>query len=82
MLETIRDNNDLGHPVCENLRGGDWMAGYTANRLKLCPGTKEVCCVCVCVCVCVCMHACVYVFLCVCLCVRACARVCVCACAN
>ena len=42
MLANIRDNNDLGHPLCDNLRDGDWMAGYTVNRLRLRPGTKQV----------------------------------------
>ena len=42
MLADIRDNNDLGHPLCDNLRDGDWMAGYTVNRLRLRPGTKQV----------------------------------------
>ncbi len=42
MITWVRDNNDLGHPLCCNLRDGDWMAGYTANRLKLRPGTKQV----------------------------------------
>ena len=35
MLKPIRDTNDLGHPLCDNLRSGDWLPGYTANRLKL-----------------------------------------------
>ena len=43
MLSTVRDQNDLGHPICDNLRAGDWMIGYTANRLKLRAGTEEVC---------------------------------------
>ena len=42
MLSTVRDNNDLGHPICDNLRAGDWMPGYTVDRLQLRPGTKEV----------------------------------------
>ena len=42
MLTTVRDNNDLGHPICDNLRSGDWLAGYTLNRLKLKKGTKKV----------------------------------------
>ncbi|TGZ58141.1 hypothetical protein CRM22_009755 [Opisthorchis felineus] len=33
LLEEIRDKNDLGHPVCGNLRSGDWLANYLANRL-------------------------------------------------
>ena len=42
MLEAVRDNNDLGHPLCDNLRSGDWLPGYTANRLKLRPSVKPV----------------------------------------
>ena len=42
MLKTVRDNNDLGHPLCDNLRSGDWLAGYTVNRLRLRSGTKKV----------------------------------------
>ena len=41
MLTTVRDNNDLGHPLCDNLRSGDWLAGYTVNRLRLKTGTKK-----------------------------------------
>ena len=43
MLRRVRDQNDLGHPICDNLRAGDWLIGYTANRLKLRKGTEEVC---------------------------------------
>ena len=42
MLTTVRDNNDLGHPICDNLRSGDWMAGYAVNRLRLRCGTLKV----------------------------------------
>lgn len=42
MLTAVRDNNDLGHPLCDNLRSGDWLAGYTVNRLRLRNGTKKV----------------------------------------
>ena len=43
MLRTIRENNNLSHPICDNIREGDWMTCYTANRLKLRAGTEEVC---------------------------------------
>lgn len=42
MLAGVRDNNDLGHPICDNLRSGDWMAGYTVNRLQWRQGTQDV----------------------------------------
>ena len=42
MLQPVRDNNDLGHPLCDNLRAGDWLAGYTVNRLKQRSGTKKM----------------------------------------
>ena len=43
MLRTARESNNLSHPICVNIRDGDWMTSYTANRLKLRAGTKEVC---------------------------------------
>uniref|UniRef100_UPI00398F3654 glycogen debranching enzyme-like n=1 Tax=Pristiophorus japonicus TaxID=55135 RepID=UPI00398F3654 len=33
VLAEIRPRNDLGHPLCENLRAGDWMMDYICNRL-------------------------------------------------
>ena len=42
VLADIRNKNDLGHPLCQNLREGDWMPGYVANRLKINPATKQV----------------------------------------
>lgn len=33
VLANIRPNNDLGHPVCANLRQGDWLIDYVSNRL-------------------------------------------------
>ncbi|XP_056148989.1 glycogen debranching enzyme-like isoform X2 [Lampris incognitus] len=29
----VRPNNDLGHPLCANLRQGDWLIDYVSNRL-------------------------------------------------
>lgn len=29
----VRPNNDLGHPLCANLRDGDWLIDFVANRL-------------------------------------------------
>ncbi|KAL5487406.1 hypothetical protein EMCRGX_G020000 [Ephydatia muelleri] len=37
MVTGIRDNNDLGHPLCDNLRSGDWLPSYIVNRL----GTRQ-----------------------------------------
>lgn len=34
LLASISVFNDLGHPFCDNLRNGDWMMGYTVDRLK------------------------------------------------
>lgn len=38
-METIAFNNDLGHPICQNLREGDWLMDYTVNRLQNKTGT-------------------------------------------
>ncbi|ELU10759.1 hypothetical protein CAPTEDRAFT_167427 [Capitella teleta] len=42
ILSSIRANNDLGHPMCDNLRRGDWLMEYTANRLAAFPGTERL----------------------------------------
>jgi len=42
ILNQIRAPNDLGHPLCDNLRNGNWLMDYTANRLLAHPGTKSV----------------------------------------
>ena len=42
ILGKARARNDLGHPLFENIRTGDWMMHYIANRLKAFPGTKQV----------------------------------------
>jgi glycogen debranching enzyme len=34
ILHPIIKNNDLGHPLCDNLRAGNWALEYTINRLK------------------------------------------------
>ncbi|XP_023217620.1 glycogen debranching enzyme-like [Centruroides sculpturatus] len=41
-LSTIHLHNDLGHPFCDNLRQGDWLPSYVANRLMQHPSTKEL----------------------------------------
>ena len=42
LLSEIRVNNDLGHPLCENLRQGDWLMDYVVGRLRLEPSTAEL----------------------------------------
>ncbi|KAJ8305918.1 hypothetical protein KUTeg_016463 [Tegillarca granosa] len=42
VLNSVRPHNDLGHPICNNLRDGDWLADYVANRLKVHPGTENL----------------------------------------
>lgn len=32
--KNIRTNNDLGHPICDNLRSGDWLLEYYVNRFN------------------------------------------------
>ncbi|XP_063431014.1 glycogen debranching enzyme-like [Mytilus trossulus] len=40
VLNEMRERNDLGHAVCGNLREGNWLPQYIANRLKVKEGTK------------------------------------------
>ncbi|XP_060528992.1 glycogen debranching enzyme [Cylas formicarius] len=42
LLANIRPSNDLGHPMCANLRDGNWMIEYIWKRLKVDQGTKEL----------------------------------------
>jgi glycogen debranching enzyme len=42
MIKPIRETNDLGHPLCDNLRSGHWLLGYTSNRLNLRPSIKRL----------------------------------------
>ncbi|KAL5016234.1 hypothetical protein ScPMuIL_005823 [Solemya velum] len=44
MLKEIRLNNDLGHPLCNNLRDGNWLPEYMAARLKVHPETEILGC--------------------------------------
>ncbi|KAI7871254.1 glycogen debranching enzyme [Spinellus fusiger] len=34
VLVPIITNNDLGHPMCDNLRAGKWMLDYVSDRLS------------------------------------------------
>uniref|UniRef100_H2ZLQ6 Glycogen debranching enzyme n=1 Tax=Ciona savignyi TaxID=51511 RepID=H2ZLQ6_CIOSA len=38
----ISASNDLGHPLCSNLRDGNWLLDYISSRLQKHPDTKEV----------------------------------------
>jgi len=42
VINEVAVSNDLGHPICNNLRQGDWLLGYTANRLKHHERTKRL----------------------------------------
>lgn len=36
LLSVIGPNNDLGHPLCRNLREGNWMIGERVEGNSLC----------------------------------------------
>nr|XP_012233838.1 PREDICTED: glycogen debranching enzyme isoform X2 [Linepithema humile] len=42
VLADIRSNNDLGHPLCANLRQGNWLIDYVWQRLNEDDGTKPL----------------------------------------
>ena len=42
VLANVRQFDDLGHPLCRNLRDGDWMMDYTVARLLPFVGTRQV----------------------------------------
>ncbi|GAB1601007.1 glycogen debranching enzyme-like isoform X1 [Argonauta hians] len=42
LLDCVRAKNNLGHPVCENIRNGNWLCNYIANRLKVHAKTKPL----------------------------------------
>lgn len=42
MLTDITINNDLGHPLCGNLRDGHWLCDYTSGRLIRDVGTEKL----------------------------------------
>ncbi|XP_063718426.1 glycogen debranching enzyme-like [Symsagittifera roscoffensis] len=42
VLDEAVAGGDLGHPLCENVRQGDWLMDYSVNRLKMQPNVKQV----------------------------------------
>lgn len=38
----IRSTNDLGHPICNNLRAGNWLPSYISRRLQRMDSTKTL----------------------------------------
>ena len=32
LIKEIKKNQDLGHPMCNNIREGDWLIKYTIER--------------------------------------------------
>ncbi len=34
MLADVAAHDDLGHPLCGNLREGNWLLGYLTSRLQ------------------------------------------------
>lgn len=42
VLENVRLTNDMGHPICENLRNGNWILDYIGGRLLHHRPTQEL----------------------------------------
>ena len=42
VLGELRPSNDLGHPLCQNLRDGPWLMDYMSERLKTITNTFHV----------------------------------------
>lgn len=42
LLTEITPKNDLGHPLCGNLREGHWICDYTFRRLQQHSGTRQL----------------------------------------
>lgn len=42
VIRKIQETNDLGHPLCGNLREGTWLATYIINRLRRIDELKQL----------------------------------------
>lgn len=42
VLGEVRPCNNLGHPLCNNLREGNWLMDYISNRLKVVSNTADL----------------------------------------
>ncbi|XP_014244226.1 glycogen debranching enzyme [Cimex lectularius] len=42
VFDIIAKNNDLGHPLCSNIREGSWYMYYTVDRLKQLQSTERL----------------------------------------
>lgn len=42
VLEKVFKNEDIGHPICDNIRNGPWLGEYTVNRLKRVRATSKL----------------------------------------
>ena len=42
VLANVRPFDDLAHPLCRNLRDGNWMLDYVVERLRAFVGTRQV----------------------------------------
>ncbi|CRK94139.1 CLUMA_CG007658, isoform A [Clunio marinus] len=42
LLSHISPSNDLGHPLCGNLRSGNWLIDYISDRLNQTDSTKKL----------------------------------------
>jgi glycogen debranching enzyme len=42
MIKKIQETNDLGHPLCANLRDGHWLCDYIIRRLRRLPEIEKI----------------------------------------